>query len=161
MALFPPISVKRLAGHNPVSSPPPFLPAASWGASREPWVSSLTSVEYKQCKNPQKLQRIPHSVQSWIHIPKTSMSLALVGPRRSSKGLEKTEVFVQSPFSNLTSAQSYDLNSSASWHLESSRLTSRRFVLCNLYFQTIGKSLKVTTIHEVFLKNNNTDSVSV
>ena len=44
---------------------------------------------------------------------KTSLNLALEGPRRASKGLGKREIFVLSLISNLTSAQSYSLDS---WH---------------------------------------------
>ena len=44
---------------------------------------------------------------------KTSLYLALVGPRRASKGLRKREIFVLALISNLTSAQSYSLDS---WH---------------------------------------------
>ena len=74
---------------------------------------------------------------------KTSLNLALVGPRRASKGLGKREIFVLSLISNLTSAQSYNLDS---WHKlawDAGGLTSRRFVLRNLSFQMVGKSFKV------------------
>lgn len=61
------------------------------------------------------------------------------------------KVFVLIPFSNLTSMQSYGLDS---WHmlahLESGKLTSR-FVLGNLYVQTVGKSFKVIMIIQVLL----------
>lgn len=86
---------------------------------------------------------------------KTSLNLALTLPRRAGKGLAKIEIFVRDLISNLTSAQSYSLDSWQSWHSDSSRLTCRRFVLSNLYFQMVGKSFKVTTtIHELFLKNH-------